>query len=92
MTNSLEVFTKSDVINHFGESELLQEMGYSEEYCFETNLDLKEYVIENSSDLEIELAPYFNYMVDKDRYDRFVKLLEKDKFGFELDEFLDKYD
>ena len=82
-----------DVIDHFGEDDLLEEMGYSSDLCFKTDLDLSEEVHENSEAYGIDLQPYFKYNNDKDIYDRVLSLLENDKITYqEWDNFLKKYE
>lgn len=90
--STLDDFSIKEVIDYFGVDALLYEMGYDEELCFQTDQDLINYVIENASYIGVPLEPHFKYHIDKERYDTFVDLLERDKFGFELEEFLSKYD
>lgn len=82
-----------DVIDHFGEDDLLEEMGYSLDLCFTTNYHLSETIRENPERYNIDLQPYFRYDNDKDIYERVLYLLENDKISYqEWDNFLKKYE
>lgn len=82
----------SSVVSHFGESELLEEMVYDEDLCFETEVDLVDYV--HCNDLsEYGLEKKFESMNDQEIFDRVQDLIGKYKVPYEIwDKFLKQYE
>lgn len=91
MLNTIDI---RDIIKHYGEIELMKEMGYEIEYCFETDSDIKEYVLDNACWLGIPLAEDFNFnIIEQDLYDRFLDILIKNKANYEdIDRALKNYE
>ena len=49
----MEEYSIEEFVDHFGESKILNQLGYDEELCFENDSDLVDYVIDNSGYLGI---------------------------------------
>lgn len=82
-----------DIIKHHTKDTLLHKMGYDEDLCFETDVDLKEAVEENPEAYNIELKTKLDSMNDQDIYDRFTTLLYTNKLTHQQwDEMLSKYE
>ena len=85
-------FNIKEVIEYFGKEELLFELELSEEFCFGTDSELTEYVLDNDW-LDIPLFEKFEYMNDQNIYERTIKLLESCKIPHnEWDKFLREYE
>ena len=89
----IQDFTIQEIIEYFGKEQLLSGLGYDEDMCFETDVDLTEYVIDNSEWIGIPLFEKFEYMNDQRIYERTVELLESCKIPHnEWDKFLREYE
>ena len=80
-------------VDYYTKDKLLKQMGYIEDLCFETDVDLKEAVEENPEAYGIELKTEIESMNDQDIYDRFTTLLYTNKLTHQQwDEMLSKYE
>lgn len=80
-------------VDYYTKDKLLQKMGYAEDLCFETDVDLKEAVEDNPEAYNIELKTKLDSMNDQDIYDRFTTLLYTNKLNYQQwDEILNKYE
>lgn len=94
MTNKISDFTIEEVIEHFGEGELMQAMGFDEDLCFVSDKDLTDYVLENAFWLNIPLTEDLEFnILEQDLYDRFVDIILKNKVSYDiLDNVLKNYE
>lgn len=91
--STLDSYTIKEIIKHFGKDEILSEMGYDAEFCFDSDADILEYVYDNSEWLGVDLKPEFMYMNDNEIYNRVVELIEDIKIPYnEWDKFLKGYE
>lgn len=82
-----------EIIEYHEKEIILGKLGYSEDLCFKSDIDLKEAVEFDPGQYDIELKERFDTMNDQDIYDRFVELLSKNKLTYsDWDEFLKKYE
>lgn len=89
----LEEIEIENLIEYHGKDKLLEGLGYAEDMCFKTDIELKEAVEENPEVYDIELKTKLDSMNDQDIYDRFTTLLYTNKLTYqEWDEILNKYE
>lgn len=84
----LEDFSIWEIVAHFGERDLLIEMGYDPEHCYQSYSD---FMLDAEFEVESDYQP--STMNEKDIYNRLLDILDKDKLSYqEWDEFLRKYE
>lgn len=75
---SKKELTFAEVLEHFTPYDLLEEMGYVEEICFQDFSDLKDYVLDNSDYMGIELKEDYEFnILEESLFDRFIEILNK---------------
>lgn len=88
----LEEISIYDVIQHFGEDELLWEMDYDSTFCFSNQEDMVEMVLSDPQGYGIQVHD-FKYHNEQNVYERVVDLLQKEKINYSVwEEFLTQYE
>lgn len=91
----LEHIDIEDAIWFYGDDQLIEEMGFDIDLCFGDEDELISAIKDKTilTDHDIKFEPKFQYMEDRDLYDRFVDLLKRDKINCnELNKIFDKYE
>lgn len=80
-----------DIINNIGEDEILEELGYSIEFCFYDFADLERYVKENLYDFDVPLAEEYSRFHQQNVHDRMSRFIDSNYYDNISYEELDNY-
>lgn len=80
------------VVDNYDSDELLKELGYDPDYCFE---DYYDFMLEAEVEVEPDIVSEYDIstMNEKDIFNRFFELLSKNKLTYQQwDEFLNQHE